>query len=226
MTTVKPPLDHFEQSLLTELRDVVADRAADHTPDVVPLRSRSRQRRRAGLGIAAIIGAAATIAGLTTLGGGTPAFAVENGDGGAVVVRIHELTDADGLEAALAERGIDAEVEYGATDTVVRIDGDGGPAPIDQTAPPAGEVSDEGLHVSVGEGGEDGPPADDGACGPIDGVLPVNLERDGDDYVLTLSGATLVEGNQLKLNTMDGDTPSMMATYRFGDTVCGAGVFL
>jgi hypothetical protein len=100
-------LDTFEQSLLGELRRNVAAR----TPD------RSVARRRTGVRLAvgglAAAGAAtvAVVLGSVVLGP-EAAYAVDPQPDGDVVVTIHDLADAAGLEAALAAEGIHAHVTY------------------------------------------------------------------------------------------------------------------
>ena len=100
-------LDNFESSLLTELRTHVTERAAS-----------GPSRRPIGRRIAALA-AAAAVAGVAVTGivGLRPdaAFAVEPQAGGDVVVTVIELSDADGLERALAKEGVTAEVTYDAT---------------------------------------------------------------------------------------------------------------
>ena len=49
--------------------------------------------------------------GLSTLGSPS-AYAVDEQGDGDIVITIHELDDADGLEQALADHGIDADVDY------------------------------------------------------------------------------------------------------------------
>lgn len=99
-------LDTFEQSLLTELRGHVAERAA--SPQAP--RPRRRSWRWAAVPVAA---AGAAIAVGVALMQPTAAYAVTESDG-EVLVSIHRLDDAEGLERALAEHGVEAEVDYSA----------------------------------------------------------------------------------------------------------------
>lgn len=116
-TTTNEPLDGYETALLRELRGVVQERAylvSAHTsqsPDGPRLTSRPRRTLRwaVPLGIAAAGAVALTIT--QPFSGGTPAFAVEE-QSGEVTVQINRLEGADGLEAALAEHGITAAVDY------------------------------------------------------------------------------------------------------------------
>ncbi|MCW2752074.1 MAG: hypothetical protein JWR83_3184 [Aeromicrobium sp.] len=100
-------LDIFEQSLLTELRQHVA---AENT-------SRAPSRRRWTIGVTAgglaAAGAAAVALSLGTgLVGSSAAYAVEAQPDGDLVVTVHELSDAAGLEQALAAKGVHADVTY------------------------------------------------------------------------------------------------------------------
>jgi hypothetical protein len=54
---------------------------------------------------------------------------VEQEGNGDVVVTIHRLTDAAGLEKALREHGIDAQVTYLRTDVPSDLDDGSGPSP-------------------------------------------------------------------------------------------------
>lgn len=101
-----PTLDTFESALLTELRAHVTERVAP-----------GPKRRPVGRRIAALA-AAAAVAGVAATGvvglGPDAAFAVERSAGGDVVVTVIRLSDADGLERALAQEGVTAEVTYDA----------------------------------------------------------------------------------------------------------------
>ncbi len=115
-----PTLDKFESALLTELRAHLTEKVAAG-PARPPV-----GRRIAVLAAAAAV-AAATAIGLVGLRPDA-AFAVERLAGGDVVITVMKLSDADGLERALAKEGITAEVEYDAT-AVVSSDQDSvGPA--------------------------------------------------------------------------------------------------
>lgn len=100
-------LDTFEQSLLSELRQHVAARsAARPTPG-------TRWTARVAVGGLATAAAAAVALSLGTgLVGPSAAYAVESAPNGDVVVTVHHLADADGLEGALAAKGVQAIVTY------------------------------------------------------------------------------------------------------------------
>lgn len=132
-------LDTFEQALLDELRQRVGSRAAP-TP--------SRSRRRWALA-ALPVGAAGAVAVALTLGGPSAAYAVEKGDNGDIVVTIHRLDDAAGLEKALKAEGVEADVDYDA-------------ALADDPQPPAGmkQPDDEASLQAAGA------PPTTGPCAP------------------------------------------------------------
>ena len=99
----------FEHRLLTELRQVVAERPA---PEVVAS-PRSHRRRPLLFAATAAVAAAAAAALLTvTSGGVAPAFAVDRQANGDVSVTINKLSDAQGLQSQLRAAGINAEVDY------------------------------------------------------------------------------------------------------------------
>lgn len=95
----EPTLDDFETRLLAELRR-----------EVVAVRRRPRRRLLAS---AAAV-AAATVAGVVVVPGlgPTTAYSVQEGNAGEVEVEIRRPDDAAGLERALAEHGIAADVTY------------------------------------------------------------------------------------------------------------------
>lgn len=219
-----PGLDSFERDLLTELRSVVTERAAAAAPRTAP-----PSRRRRPLQAASAVGALVAAAGAAVLAGGSPAFAVDTTDDGSVVVTINELDDADGLEEALADHGVRAEVDYAGDGPGTRVDGEGWVSvgtdglPTDPGATPV-----DPLPMDMTWLGTDGElPADPAAaCGiGATGTAPITLERDGDGYVVTLAGPTLDQDNALRLSTVtspDGD--SLLATYAYGGYTCGAAV--
>lgn len=106
LTTQQPDreLDAFETRLLLDLRREVSD----------PTRSAPAARRGRGR-LAVLAGAAAaSVAGLVIVPGlGTaPAYSVSEGNPGEIHVEINRPEDAAGLERALAEHGIKADVTY------------------------------------------------------------------------------------------------------------------
>ena len=103
-------LDPFESALLAELRREVAEH-----PAAAPALRRAPRRRLKVVAAGAVAAAAATVVAVGLTGGGptaSPAFAVDGNPDGSVDVAVFRLDDADGLEAALAEHGIDATVNF------------------------------------------------------------------------------------------------------------------
>jgi hypothetical protein len=98
--------------------------------------------------------------------GSAPAYAIAEDASGDVVVTVHELQDAAGLEDALRAHGIDADVTYDARPSV--------PGTV-QFPLPEGGIDAGGSHDRVG-----GP-----ACGFGSGVA-ASLRHDGSDWVLTV----------------------------------------
>jgi hypothetical protein len=111
------PLGGFEQRLLRELRQIVADGAASAPVGPEPaLAGAGWTRRRWPLAFAA--GLATAFAALLVSGSpfggdeGGRAWAVTNNNNGTVSVEIDSLTDAAGLQRKLNEAGVPALVQY------------------------------------------------------------------------------------------------------------------
>ena len=102
-------LDTFEAQLLGELRSVVASRTKD-----IPARRPEvpRRRRRAMMAAVSTAAAATAIAFILTGTHAAPAYAVGDGPRGTITVQVNRLEDATGLEKALAEEGVAADVAY------------------------------------------------------------------------------------------------------------------
>jgi hypothetical protein len=102
-------LGHFEENLLTELRQVVAAQAAAETPR--PVRPRGRLvLATAGAGAFA----AALVFGVPAMNGdhAPAAHAVTDNDDGSVTITVNRLEDPEGLERELAAHGITADVTF------------------------------------------------------------------------------------------------------------------
>jgi hypothetical protein len=101
-------MNTFEDKLLTELREVVAERAA------TPIDVRRKRPKRVLVGIAACLTlAAGTAVAVPMLGGEqamSPAYAVTTQADGKVRVRIYNFTDAAGLEKRIRAAGVPADV--------------------------------------------------------------------------------------------------------------------
>ena len=142
-----------------------------------PTRSRPHYRRwAAGLAVAA---AAATAFVVGSAGGpaASPAYAVTQEADGDVVVTIHRLEDSVGLEAALREKGIDAEVSFERITIRLNVV----PFPYDRDLPPR----------------EPGGIEPDCASNPD----PATLSRDGDDWVLVIPAESPLQDGHVYLAT-------------------------
>lgn len=107
----------FEERLLIRLKAVVAERGAAEAGSeaAAPVAARQRWRRpaRLVLGGAAALAVAAVV--LVFSSGGdnaSKAFAVEPQEGGGVTIKVYSLEDASGLEKALEDAGIKAQVTW------------------------------------------------------------------------------------------------------------------
>jgi len=115
---MKENRDHgsnFEERLLSELKTVVAQRAAEQELSTeAATRSPGWQRApRLAFGAAAVCAAAAAV--LVFNSGSdhaSKAFAVEQQDGGGVTISVYSAEDATGLEGALADAGIHSDVTW------------------------------------------------------------------------------------------------------------------
>ncbi|MCY7401604.1 MAG: hypothetical protein LH477_11745 [Nocardioides sp.] len=162
-------LDAFETRLLAELRSEVAEPASVAT----------RRPRR-------LLAAAAAVAAATGLGlllvpglGTTPAYSVSEGNSGEIEVEISRPEDAAGLENALAERGITADVTYLpglATCALGRYE------PVDRRV---------GMRLSIGQD-------------LVRVTLPPGSVRDGEVFVMVWSVEALTANQLADDNTEDG----------------------
>lgn len=106
--------DHFEQRLLGELQTLVAERGAEEAAEQNG-RGGPGRRRGPRLALAAAAALAAAVAILVVSPGGdspSKAFAVESQQGGGVTIKVYSLEDAAGLEQALEDAGIRAQVTW------------------------------------------------------------------------------------------------------------------
>ncbi|WP_110207291.1 hypothetical protein [Nocardioides daejeonensis] len=205
------PLDTFEQSLLTELRHEVALRGQTPAP------RRSRVRRRVAAAGASLGAALAVTLGLLLMRPDA-AFAVVEKSNGDIVVTIASMKDAEGLEKALAEHGVDADVSYEAdpswftTEPVPEgegrasggADGDG---PRFETRTEEGDGPRLDTRTDDGAGTiEEGTPAprDELPCGGIGVEM-----RDG-GITFRLSAAAVASDSTLTIRTA-GDTDDWAA---------------
>ncbi len=229
MNNTSTQLDTFETALLAELRREVAEHPAPAPSPAAPTRRPRRRLRLAAVGATA---AAASVVALLGLGGpgGVPAYAVEKNSAGDVIVTVHRLDDADGLERALRARGIDADVSYDAEGfgPTIEMGPDGEPLPGDQVPPAPGQGSVEDhveVHGVTGPGHtEPGPtvtpPAEgDDPCGL--GGDPATLTRQGSDWVLTIPADSPVQDRHVEIGT---DSTGALSVAYAGDepnSMCG-----
>jgi hypothetical protein len=196
---VNKTLDSFESALLLELRQHVAEHPA---PEPVPVR---RPRRRLRLAAVGATGIAASVVAVFGLGGTgpSPAYAVEQNSAGDVIVTVHRLDDAAGLEDALRDKGIDADVSYDAEGSMGQFshtepDGAGGQAPHGEGGL---STSGEGEEPGGGAGpSTSGPAAIEEACGPVE-PPPATLAQDGEDWVLTIPAGSPLHERHVDIST-------------------------
>jgi hypothetical protein len=106
------PKGDFEQRLLDELKAVVAERDAV-AADSTSAGRKGRRWTRLALAGACALAAAAIVLIFNSGGDNTSrAFAVEPQGGGGVRIRVYSLKDATGLERALEDAGIRAQVSW------------------------------------------------------------------------------------------------------------------
>lgn len=106
--------DDFEGRLLDELKSLVAERGAEEAAAEQNGSRGPGRRRGPRLALAAAALAAAVAVLVISPGGDSPskAFAVEPQEGGGVTIKVYSLEDAAGLEGALEEAGIRAQVTW------------------------------------------------------------------------------------------------------------------
>ncbi len=118
MSPEQKPQPDFEQRLLDRLKAVVAERGAAAKAaeaEEAPAAASSWRRRGPRLALGAGIAlAAVAIALIVSAGGDNPskAFAIEPQKGGGVTIKVYKLEDASGLEQALEDAGIQAQVTW------------------------------------------------------------------------------------------------------------------
>ena len=118
MSPDRKPRPDFEQRLLARLKAVVAERGeaaaaaeAAEAQDATP--SWRRRAPRLALGAGVVLAAIAVVL-IVSAGGDNPskAFAVKPQKGGGVTIKVYALEDASGLEQALEDAGIRAQVTW------------------------------------------------------------------------------------------------------------------
>ena len=213
-STTRPSLDAFETALLGELRAHVATRPAA-APAHQPPRPGRPRRWAAGLAAAAAVATAYVV---VSPGGPavSPAYAVSEGADGEVVVTVHRLEDADGLEQALREHGIDAEVSFDPDDNMGDFVFEG---PEEELPELSGSEtgttvereeggSEEPLPESPGQGSGTAAPREDLGCGTGE---PATLSREGDAWVLRIPADSPLQDREVQITTTAGG--ALMAAY-------------
>jgi hypothetical protein len=140
----------FEDRLLAELRQVVADR-----PEPAAVQPPLRRAPRARIALGGFATAAAAAAAVVIASGGDPAepaYAVDRQSDGSVTVQISSLRDADGLERKLRAAGIPAVVDYTPAGKMCRMPR-GKPAQIDKLTM-SGTARDSGPATFTFERGQ------------------------------------------------------------------------
>ena len=190
-----PTSTHFEERLLRELREVVAQRPSPG-PASAPRRHRARERYvLAGAGgLAAVLAAVVLFGGN---GGTDAAYAVTPHADGRVSVQISSLSDAAGLEHALHQAGVPAVVRYGT--------GAGCPATPGITSREAGTVQ---RHDAAGSG----PSLDSAGAGPKGAKMTVNVRTGADGTTFTIDGDAVPSGDKLYI-TASGGTMQSLGIY-------------
>lgn len=223
-------LDGFDRALLTELRHVAIEGAP----------APRRARRRLALGGTGVATAAATAVAFTTFGSPAAYAVAENGDGD-VVITIRELEDAAGLEEALADHGIEADVDYDASaddgTTIGSPDdpaGQLGEVPALPDGAEGGHVVKGDAHAQPEEGSGTGPSlsgpgpgTEDDPCGGPD-HLPFETDLSGDAYTITIPADSVLLDQDAALRiTTSGDIEDQLAglavAFSVGDVDCGFG---
>lgn len=170
-------LDSFERQLLSELRQYVADGAAPGGES--ERRRRHIVRTRLALltaGAAAVIVAVLVIPGI----GSSPAYSVGFGNAGEIYVEINRPEDAKGLERALEDHGIAADITY--------------LPELQMCAPGRYTAVDRkltGMMTSVGEH-------------QISVTIPPNAVRDGESFVLAWSVLPMTAEEMAEVATEPG----------------------
>jgi hypothetical protein len=227
------PLDHFESALLGELREHVATRSAPDLPMPAATPRRHHVRRWA---IGAVGAAAAAAVAVVVAPGGpgaSPAYAVQQAADGDVVVTIHRLEDAAGLERALRENGIDADVSFEGTSRLDELtfqmpDGEVGPPPpgesgsVERKSESGGEGprldSSEAEGFTEAEPAEPGDEIDPGGCGT---GQPATLRQDGGDWVLRIPADSPLQDREVAITTVAGGDLAVAYPGDSPNSYCG-----
>jgi hypothetical protein len=186
-----------------------------------------RPRRRLRRIAVAATGVAASVVAVFVVGGsgGSPAYAVDQNSAGDVVVTIHRLDDASGLEQALNAKGIDAAVSYdpdqSGTTAMLGSNGPGSDVPAPGSGPSEGGLTRQ--HEGQGGAVTSGPgPSGDGddPCGPIH-PAPARLSHPGDDWVLSIPAVSPLQDRHVVIGTGPDGTLSVQYAGSQPGYMCG-----
>ena len=196
----------FEDRLLEQLRQVVADRPAPH--EAARRRPQRTRLALAGVGVAAAAAAVAVVATSNDLD--HSAYAVQSQADGAVTVRIHSLSDADGLQRSLRAAGIPAVVDYVPSTTGdCAVPGTPATSPSTQAA---GGTAESGPTLQTGTTGS-GPTLSQHGKPPAGderhrSTLSVRSTQGG-DATFTIDPGTLKSGDKVFITTSTGAVSSI-----------------
>jgi hypothetical protein len=171
-TTPPPELDTFESRLLAELR-----REVGTAPTAAPAPRRTRRRV---LAVAAGVAATAVVGVVLVPGlGTTRAYSVQEGNAGTIEVQINRPQDAAGLERALEEHGIAADITY--------LPG------LQECAP--GRFTEVGREVGMSlQIGQE----------MVQVTLPPGAVRDGETFVMVLSVEAMTQDELSDIEEREG----------------------
>ena len=209
--------ERFEDRLLRELRQVVAERPAPATGS-----RRRTPRTRLALGGVGIAAATIAIAVIATGSNVTPnAYAVESHANGAVTVSITALRDANGLQSSLRAAGVPAVVDY--------VTAGSGTCPTTPPAIVAGKGTDTGPVLVQGSSSSTGssgpsthvvaagavPPGDVTAATATAVAAPVTIDGSGAATV-TITPGQIKPGEHLTITAAGGSVGSVAAAITAG----------
>jgi len=152
--------------------------------------------RRRGRWAAGVLAAAAAATAYVVVSPGGPAvssaYAIDQQSDGDVVVTIHRLEDAAGLEAALREHGIDAVVNFDplSTEDEFTFEVPGG----------VFQEPDDKRRLDQAQIPEDIPIPDMPNCGTSTGE-PATLTHEGGDWVLLIPGDSPLQDRPIAITT-------------------------
>jgi hypothetical protein len=188
----------FEDRLLEQLRQVVADRPA---PAAVTYRP-PRRTRLALAGSAAVAAAAPAVALVATSGGVTPAYAVQSHADGSVTVTIHSLSDAAGLQRRLRAAGVPAVVDYVTVGRRGCVLSGVGAGVQGESTDTAGGAASGPVHSTGGEAGTDTGPSTSGpGPAPGDRATTSSTTIGGDGVMFTIDPGHIAPGKAVYITT-------------------------